>query len=138
MLRTLRKTKAHVSLTYGHTFTNNLYAENIAAGIDDTVTVSFDLDCNLRTRNKQTNTYVDARDLADGDIARLETLQFDDDGVLKRISKMLDGIDPLPETWRLIILLDGKHEFDVRPEYNKINNYGSLTLAVIEPTKKPK
>lgn len=138
MLRTIRTTKAHVSLTYARTFTNNLYAENISAGIDETVTLSFDLNCNLRTRNKQTNTYVDARNLADGDIARLETLQFDDDGVLKHISKMLNGIDPLPEIWRLIILLDREHEFDVRPEYNKINNYGSLTLTVIEPTKKPK
>ena len=138
MLHTLRKTKTHVSLQYAHSFTNNLFAENTAAEAAETITLSFDLNCNLRGRNKQTNTYVDARDLADGDIDELESLQFDDKRVIQRISDMLSRYDEVPETWRLIVQLDGEHRFDVRPEYRKQHEYQSITLHVVSDAKKPK
>tara|TARA_A100000171_G_C2105560_1_gene132119 strand:- start:143 stop:559 length:417 start_codon:yes stop_codon:yes gene_type:complete len=138
MLHTLRKTKAHVSLHYQHSFSNNLYAENIAAEIAETITLSFDLNCNLRGRNKQTNTYVDAKDLADGDIDELETFQFDDKRVIERISEMASRLNATPEIWRLIVQLDGEYRFDVRPEYREQHTYRSITLHVISNARNTK
>lgn len=138
MLHTIRKTKTHVSCQYAHSFTNNLFAENTAAEATDTLTLSFDLNFNLRGRNKQTGTYVDARDLADGDIDGLESFQFDEKRVLERIFDMLMRYEKLPKIWQLIVQLDGEHRFNVRPEYSKQHACQSITLYVVSNAQKPK
>ena len=67
---TLRKGGTHLYLEYGHTFTKNLfgYDSKICTGHD--AEIQLDLTPNLRTKNKQSNEYIDARDLADGAVAR--------------------------------------------------------------------
>jgi hypothetical protein len=89
----LKKGGASLYVAYGKTFTNNLFGYDARFRSEPSFEISLDLNQNLRTRNKTTNTYIDARDLADGDIDQLKLVQIVDDG-----------------------LLGGRHLFRVKPE----------------------
>ena len=65
----VRKGGTGVHLSYGHTFTNNLYAYSTQIRDEPELEIRVDLTPNLKKRNKQTNTYMDARELADGKLA---------------------------------------------------------------------
>lgn len=127
----LRKTYIIVYLTYGHAHAK-LFAENIQVRPGDTFEVSVDLTKNLRTRSKGSSTYVDARDLADGQIRELKTIQIDDHGVLNDISNHLGQLEGTPTMWRLRVQLDGsEHWFTVEPSYRESNAYEALTFTVL-------
>lgn len=66
---TLKKTAVRLPLSYANTFTNNLRAENIRIRTDTDVHIALDLNKNLRTRQTTTNSYLDARKLADGKLS---------------------------------------------------------------------
>ena len=65
MKRIIRKTSSHVHVTYKNGgFTNNLNAENFAIEAEDArVICSMDFSGNERTRHKDSNSYLDAREL---------------------------------------------------------------------------
>jgi hypothetical protein len=132
MWYSLRKTSVSLYLEYGSTYTGNLSADNIeAAAIDFTLMVKFDLNRNLRTRNKAENSFIDAQELAQGKINQLTCLQCDDKHVLSQLMNLLKRLintEQAPNgNWRLIIKLNGDHEFDVIPEFRSPN---TLVLRV--------
>ncbi|MCI5168122.1 MAG: hypothetical protein D3903_19050 [Candidatus Electrothrix sp. GM3_4] len=116
----LRKTSIWLSLYFGDNH-DNFLADNIEATIGPTITVSFDLNVNLRTNNKQEWSYIDAEKLAQGKIKQLTKLECYDNYVLSQLKKLLDRLIKAKQAprgnWRLIIQLNGDHEFDVIPEY---------------------
>ena len=114
MWNSLRKTAAHVYPEHDHSYTNNLHADHIKAQIvDDVATVSFDLNANLKTNNKQQFSYVDAKELADGEISTLKSLQCDDDKVITTLASILQAQSSPPSAWQLVVELAGAHTFSV-------------------------
>ncbi|MHB8867483.1 MAG: hypothetical protein ACYC6T_08250 [Thermoleophilia bacterium] len=114
----LRKGGTHIHVGYGHGFTNNLMAHDVQVQVDSqAVELSLDLNPNLRVRNKATWPYIDARALADGDIARLSLVQLGDDHILRGLHRVLARSTPMPEAWALRVELEGSHRFEVSPEF---------------------
>ena len=111
MIRKLRVTTAGVSVIYTNgNYTNNLIGNNFAAEIkDDHVVLIVDLAPSFRVRNKSTNTFYDANELAD-DSDQLESLTICDDKVPKELKKYRIKHKDLP--WKLRILLDERGEFE--------------------------
>lgn len=112
----LRKGPALIYIEYGHT-NADLHATDFRLHKGPPVTVELDLEHNLRTRHKGVGTYVDAQALADGDIRRLTSLKLDDTHVLTGLRHHLKHTADTKPPWRLVIMLRGRHEFTVRPEY---------------------
>jgi hypothetical protein len=131
----LKKGTVIVHATFEHR-TDTLFADTVqwresedAASID----VSFDLNKSLRSRSKQSNTYIDAKHLSDGEIGELKSFQVDDEQVIKGIERKLDRIKWELTTVRLLLLLKGEHWFDVRPQLR----HRSLTFTVVSKLDKP-
>lgn len=116
MLRPLRKTSTIVYVSWDTSDATTLFAENFLARATDSLDVSLDLANNLRTRNKDENTYSDARELADGGIVSLTSIQIDDKQVLDGLRRKLRLVRVRPKQWRLRVQLEGDHWFAVRPE----------------------
>ncbi|MFC2027122.1 hypothetical protein ACFLU3_00385 [Chloroflexota bacterium] len=78
MKRSLRKTSSGVSVTYSTgNFSNNLTGTNFTVeATDEIIRVGIDLSSNLRVRNKQSNCYFDANELAK-DHSLLKSLRID-------------------------------------------------------------
>ena len=130
MWQTLRKTGTELYVAYANTHSGNLLAKNTRLRTDPHVELALDLNGNLRTRNREVNSYRDARALADGAIKRLELVQIDDERIIGRINERLASLrDPL-RTWILTIELEGAYSFPVRPEARKLGNQTSLFLHV--------
>ena len=110
--RDLIKGDVSLHIGYGKTFMNDLYAYNSKIfPSSEEFHLSIDLNPNLRTRNRQVNTYIDARELADGEIERLETIQlFYSEKVLKKIGALYKDAGE-PDTWTLTIYLEGTKTF---------------------------
>jgi len=77
-----------------------------------------------------TNTYIDARELADGSINSLEFVQIDEKQVIDGLNKALQNLKKRPDKWKLTILLEGEHSFLVEPEFYRRGNLTSLFLKV--------
>ena len=108
-------------------FTNNLRSHNTRFRAQPSTEISLDLNPNLRSQNKSTNSYVDARELADGQIESLEFVQIDDERIVLGLS---DVLEHLSNNWIVTIELDGTHSFTARP---KLEN-GSLFLYIAPQT----
>lgn len=125
---TLRKSGTPLHVSYGHGFTNNLLAHNVRVQSDERgVALSLDLNPNLRTRNRESWAYVDARALADGDISRLSLIQLGDEHVLKGLAGVLARNEDLPNEWALEVEIAGTHRFRTLPEFKA----GLLWLNVV-------
>jgi hypothetical protein len=125
--RILRTGPASLHIAYAGTFTNNLRSHNTRFRAQPATEISLDLNPNLRSQNKSTNSYVDARELADGQIRNLEFIQIDDERIVRGLG---DALEDLSENWILTIELDGTHSFTARP---KLEN-GSLFLYIASHT----
>ena len=113
----LRKGTTIVLVESEHT-TDKIFAESIRLREDgeaQVLDVSLDLGKSLRTRSKGVGTYVDARRLADGDIAHIKSITIDDHYVLDGIRAKLTHMDEHPESWRMHVALEGDHWFLVEP-----------------------
>jgi len=79
MKRSLRKTSAAVSVTYSTgNFSNNLTGTNFTIEAEDKIVkIGIGLSCNLRIKNKESNCFYDANELAQ-DHDQLKSLQIDD------------------------------------------------------------
>jgi hypothetical protein len=109
----LRKGPASIHIAYAGTFTNNVRGHNTRVRTQPSVEISLDLNPNLRSQNKSTNSYVDARELADGQIERLEFVQIDDELIVSHLGGFLDD---LSKDWTVTIELEGTHSFTARPK----------------------
>src|SRR5271157_239294 len=79
MKQCLRKTSAGVSVTYTDgNYSNNLVGSDFTLDAsDESICVSVDLSCNLRVRDKDSNSYYDACELAE-EHSKLLSLEIDD------------------------------------------------------------
>lgn len=122
----LKKGPASLHVAYAGTFTNNLHGHETRIRTQPCVEISFDLNPNLRTRNKSANSYVDARELADGEIASLKEVQIVDDSIVELLQDVIGSIPNVSNNWTLSIELEGTHSFAVRPAFQ----LGSIFLSV--------
>jgi hypothetical protein len=123
----LKKGGVGLHVAYAHTFTNNLIGHATRVRTQPSIEIAFDLNPNLHVRNKSENSYLDARELADGELASLKVVQIDDDYINEKLARALDPIANRSDTWTLTIELEGTHSFQVRPEVQR----GSLFLSVV-------
>lgn len=126
----LRKADTRIYIEYGLTHTQNLLATNIQVQTQPVVRLSLDLNSSLRAKNKQTNSYDDARSLAKGELARLKLVSISDSALLKRLADHLKVVDDPPDEWILTIELEGTHDFRVRPGFDSCGGR-MLRLRVI-------
>jgi hypothetical protein len=127
MWTSIRKTSTFVHLSYGYA-TATLFAEDIRIRAADPFDVSIDLSKNLRTRHKSVGTYVDARELADGELRSLRSVQIDDERVIERIASHVQHLETVPAIWRLRVELEGSSWFRIQPE---VHGGQSLILQVL-------
>ena len=125
--RVLRKGPASVHIAYAGTFTNNLRSYNTRIRTQPSIEISLDLSPNLKSQDKSSNSYVDAKELADGQIARLEFVQIDDERI---VAQLRDVLDNPSKDWMVTIELGRSHSFTARP---KLEN-SSLFLYVASTT----
>ena len=126
----LKKGGFSLHVAYAGTYTNNLYGYDARVRIRPTVEISLDLNRNLRTKNKSENGYIDARELADGEIDQLEVVQICDERVIDRLAGAVEMADNPASEWGLTIELEGQHKFRVRPDADRSD---SVFLRVIRP-----
>ncbi|MCL5772339.1 MAG: hypothetical protein M1479_08720 [Actinobacteria bacterium] len=127
---TLKKGGVNIFVEYNKTFSSNLFAYNTQISVKPEFTIRFDLSPNLKTKNKFTNTYLDAKELVEGEIKELTLLQINDNTILKLMGKILKLENSIPDIWNLIIELEGEHSFKVTPKYQRIVNSRALFLHV--------
>jgi len=125
----LRKGGTLLYIAYGKTYTNNLFGHDVRVRTEPSLEFSLDLNRNLRTRNKSENSYYDARELADGRVEGLKLVQLTDDYIIERLRRVLAHAREVPREWNLIIELEGRHAFRVRPEPDATGR--SLFLRVV-------
>jgi hypothetical protein len=126
----LKKGGIHLHLTYGNDFTNNVFGYDCRFRDKPEFEISFDLSKNLKTRNKQTNTYLDALELNNGEIKNLSLFQFSDHTIFKSLNQIFQNLTSVPKVWKLTIHLGRDWSFVVKPIYDKENLYESLSLHV--------
>jgi hypothetical protein len=129
--RSIRKTASLIHVSYDGTFSNNLFARDFRLSTHPEFHLSLDLNGNLHTRPPTTNSCEDARDLADGRIAKLELLQIDEDQVMTGIARALRSFASAPREWRLTVHLEGPHDFLVKPEVSLHGDSSTLFLYVV-------
>jgi hypothetical protein len=122
----LKRAAVSLHVGYAATYSNNLSAHNARVRTEPEFELALDLNPNLKTRNRETNTYLDARELADGAISSLTVVQLDDEYLLERLATVIE-LANRPSEWTLTIELSGSHRFRVRPEAGQ---FRSLYLRV--------
>ena len=126
--RSLKRGGASLHIAYGKTYTNNLSAFNARVRTHSGCELALDLNPNLRVRNRSSNTYCDARELADRGIAQLSRIGIDDDQIIDRLRQAPDSVKLMERIWKLTIELSGNHSFRVRPQ---LDAHNSLLLDVV-------
>lgn len=116
-------------ISYGSTYTNNLTASNILVRTSPKFTLSLDLNSNLKARDRQSNTVVDAEELLNGGFNDMALVQLMSEGVVRRLGEILQAIGKVPKEWLLTITLRGERTFTVRPEPDQ--DLSSLYLRVL-------
>jgi len=108
--RILRKTAAHVSITYSHgNFSNNLNGTDfLLHESENEILLTVDLSSNLRVRNKESNCYSDAIELA-RDHSTLDMLQIDEQQIIDGLVSAKKKNPNAP--WYFQINLDDKGSF---------------------------
>jgi hypothetical protein len=109
----VKKGSVGVHVTYGHGGTD-LLMEDCAVRPGDPFDMRLDMGTNLRTRNKQENSYIDAEDLSNN-MESLKSIQINDDTILRGVSNHMERIlrtQGKPERVRVCVVLKGEHWFD--------------------------
>ena len=77
--------------------------------------MKFDLNPNLRKKNKAVSSYIDTIELIEQGVKTITLIQINDKTIIKGVSKFLS------DEWDIIIELKGEYSFKVKPE---LNSYG--------------
>jgi hypothetical protein len=104
----LRKGSTFVYIECGGTHAT-LHTTDIRMRKGPPVTVDLSLEKNLRSRNTQVGTYIDAQALAAGAIRGLTRLEVSDDHALAGLEHHLKHTQDAAPPWRLILNLRGQH-----------------------------
>ena len=126
---TLRKEGAAIYVAYGLNPGANLYANGIQMKKGPPVTISMDLEANRSKRVKLASRRIDAEDLAEK-ISELKSIELRDSHVLRNLRLHLKFTDNPTPPWRLVLILEGEHDFRVDPEYR--DRPDTLILKVVE------
>lgn len=119
-------------LEYGHTFSNNIFGHNSRIWSEGpAVEIRLDLNPNLRGRSKETGTFLDARELADGGIAQLKLVDITDQRLFEQLGRLLKSLEDRPLSWWLTLELEGDRRFEVLPEVQGDGVGQSLVLRVV-------
>jgi|SRR5215203_889015 len=98
----IRKTTSIISVEYGHTHAT-LFATDVRVHEGPPFAIGFDLEKNLRTRHTGTGTYLDAEELARGEIRQLKWVVLDDAHVMEGLSSALRHAESTEAPWRLLL-----------------------------------
>jgi hypothetical protein len=128
--RTLRKGATLLYIEYGHAHTQ-LWADNTRARVGARLELEVDLSRQLRLRNKRMNSYIDARDLADGAIKRLGLVQLNDKRIVDGLADLFNRAPDHEMLWDLTVLIEGVYRFAVRPEMPS-SALRTLVLRVVQ------
>lgn len=128
--RRIRKGPDSVYLEYGHTHAT-LLATDLKYRVGPPFAVSIDLNGNLRGRS-ETGTKIDARGLADGELADLHFLQFLMEDAVSIARAFNDHADDSGQV-ELHIELSGHHRFQTRAEAKA----DSVFLWVLKDSEAP-
>jgi len=109
----LRKSAAHIHVTYGLTFSNNLFGTQWMAREGPPVEIHINLDKNLRHRIRN-NSVLDATELIESGMD-LKLLQVSDEMVLDQLLRVTEWDGKESPEWLLIITLQGAWRFRARP-----------------------
>jgi len=104
-----------VHIAYNRTFSNNIFIYNTQICIKPKFTLKFDLNPNLRKKNKAVSSYTDANELIEQGVKTINLIQINDKTIIKGISKLLSN------EWDIIIELKGEYSLKAKPE---LNDYG--------------
>jgi len=113
----LMKGRINLYVEYGYTHTGNLFADNICLKTSPRMELILDLNHNLRKRNKNSNTYIDAREMERGEIHNLKLVQISDNHILERLSDTIRSMAEIPEEWYLRIKLNGEYTFVIEHKF---------------------
>jgi len=131
----IHKGKVNIYMSYARIFTNNIYASNFALRHTDRVELQFSLDCNLAARNKRGNDYEDARELADGEISKVQSVEIHHARIRDAVVSALSTRPKRPTVVQLSILLEGEHRFPCNSEAR--SNPPALVLTVRSEEHRP-
>jgi len=126
----LKKGRIGLYVEYGYTHTGNLFADDVRLRTSPRIELILDLNNNLRIRSKDSNTFVDASEIAGGEIDNLKLVQLFDNYVLKKLMDIIQSMDEIPDQWYLKINLNGEHKFLIEPKFIGIDSGRSLLLKV--------
>jgi hypothetical protein len=126
----IRKTASIISVEYGYTHAT-LFATDVQVQEGPPFAIRVSLEKNLLARHTGTGTYLDAAELARGEIRRLKWVVLDDSHVIEGLSRILEQAEDIEAPWRLFLDLRGRHEFAVEPEFQRTGGHQSLILSVI-------
>lgn len=122
---TTRKTKSEISLTYQGGAAYSLFASDFSIAKTPPLAIELDLTCNLRVRDKSSNTFADARDFAKGRHAELAAIRIHDAQLCKALRKAHERHPGAG--WRLVVhVQDQAHAYAV----NVIDEPYSVALRV--------
>lgn len=119
-----------VHISYRTTFTNNLYANNLSWRLSPAFELRLDLNGNLKTKNRNLNSYIDAMDLSEY-IESIKMVQIIDNNVLKNIISVVKSSPTAKNNWKLYVDLKREFSFNVKPRMKKELEYSPLFLDVI-------
>ena len=127
MQRILRKTAAHVSVTYSHgNFSNNLNGTDfLLHESEKEILLTVDLSTNLRVRNKASNCYADAIELA-SDHSKLAMLQIDEQQIIDGLISAKKKNPNAPWYFQINLGEKGSFKYSVTPTLSN----GSLFFNV--------
>lgn len=111
----IKKGGESVHIAYNKTFSNNIFIYNTQICIKPKFALKFDLNPNLRKKNKSVSSYIDTVKLIEQGVNAITLIQINDNTIIKGISKFLS------DEWDIIIELKGEHSFKAKPE---LNSYG--------------
>jgi hypothetical protein len=126
----LRKGATDLSIEYASTFTNNLSAHNVRVRAEPSIEISIDLNPNLRASDKFGNRYCDARELADGEVTKLKSVQISDDLIIGKLRTFEKLAYSTADIWSLAIELEGRHSFKVRRRWD--DTVETLVLMAVD------
>ena len=103
----------HVQIQHGMNL--DLYGSNFEfeySNESKSATFHIDLSGNLRKRNKQTNTYIDAKSL-ESSTDEIESIQINDGRMIKLIADHLKKLNVDEYSFNLSLLIETYHKFEI-------------------------
>jgi len=132
-MATLRKGSTLLGVTYlDGGYTNNLFGSATAVETrDGQFTLVIDMAPNFRGRNKSTNTYVDAEELAEKRMA-LSAIQIDEAQIINGLASAWERANRPKVFMKLLLAPHGVAAYEIRPETSSTSLFLNVVRYVNE------